>query len=311
MATYAIYTYEFEKIVQSAYKQLEIEGFPSRSCTEEEWVKRLELFRVFFRMDKPLEERTLTFGKSTFVYDVIFNDLHIAIMKLGRLSKKNMSDARLNDYQVTDYPWCYVVWDNRDGIQRMLIEQKPSAWSNTKTTTGTKKVASALKKIIDEWLSKTHGMHFNFGDGPVFKSDDFWDYVKRYPQGFSRVHFSFPPPNLGRLMNLADNIAGIRKETNGSFDADLKAVKDGVLTLLPENPQTKSLVDLSSASGSEIKAYPKGGYTMIRISGDNLENDVGVEIPDAMIPILNSKSLFSHNDLERFIEILNSVKDLY
>ena len=311
MSSYAIYTYEFERIIRSAHSQLEIEGFPSLGCTDEEWSKRQETFREFFKKDLPINERTFTKGKSTYVYDTIFIEGNTAIMKFGRLSKKSITDAQLNDHKIEDYPWCYVVWDNRDGIQRMLIEQKPSAWSNSKTITGTRKVAKALTAILDEWLSTKKGMHFNYGDGPVYKSDDFWEYVKRYPKGFSRVHFSFPPPNLGRLMDLADNINVIRQETGGGIETDLKAPKGSILTLAPENTQTSSLVNLSSALGSEIKAYPKDGHTMIRISGDNLDNDVAVEIPDALIPILASKQLFGKEDFSKFVEILNSVKNLY
>lgn len=311
MASYAIYTYEFERIIRSAHCQLEIDGFPSPGCTDEEWARRQETFREFFKKDLPIHERTFTKGKSTYVYDTIFIEGNIAIMKFGRLSKKSITDAQLNDHKIEDYPWCYVVWDNRDGIQRMLIEQKPSAWSNSKTITGTRKVAKALTIILDEWLSTKKGMHFNYGDGPVYKSDDFWEYVRLYPKGFSRVHFSFPPPNLGRLMDLADNINVIRQETGGSIDADLKAPKGSILTLVPENPQTNSLVNLSSALGSEIKAYPIDGHTMIRISGDNLDNDVSVEIPDALIPILASNQLFGKEDFGKFVKILNSVKNLY
>lgn len=313
MATFAIYTYEFERIIRSAHSQLELEGFPSPGCTEEEWDKRLETFREleFFKKDLPLEERTFVNGKSTYVYDTIFIEGNTAIMKFGRLSKKNVTDAMLNDHKIEDYPWCFVIWDNRNGIQRMLIEQKPSAWPNTKTSTGTKKAAKAICRVIDHWLSSKKGMHFNFGDGPVFKSEDFWEHVRHYPQGFSRVHFSFPPPNLGRLMDLADSIVGIRNETGGSYEADLKAPQGGVLTLARENPQTRSLVDLSSACGKEIKAYPKDGHTMVRISGDNLENDVALEIPDALIPILSSNQLFKKDDFYKFVEILNSVKNLY
>ena len=311
MSTYAIYTYEFERIIRSSSGQLELDNFPSPGCTDEEWEKRQETFREFFKKDLPIEERTFKNGRSTYVYDTIFIEGNTAIMKFGRLSKRSMTNAKLNDYEVEDYPWCYVIWDNRDGIQRMLIEQKPSAWSNSKTITGTKKVAKALRVILDNWLSTKKGMHFNFGDGPVFKSDDFWEYVKHYRQGFTRVHFSFPPPNLGRLVDLADSIIGIRKETGGSYDADLKAPKGGVLTLSPESAHTSSLVNLSSACGKEIKAYPKGAHTMIRISGDSLDNDVVVEIPDALIPILASKSLFGKEDFSSFVEILNSVKNVY
>lgn len=311
MATFAIYTYEFERIMRPAHTPLAMDGFPPEFCTDEEWAKRQETFREFFKKNLPLNERIFEKGKSRYVYDTIFIEGNTAIMKFGRMSKKNYTDAELNDHKIENYPWCYIVWDNRDGIQRMLIEQKPSAWANTKQSTGTKKAAKAICLIIDEWLSKKKGMHFNFGDGPVFKSDDFWQYVKRYPQGFSRVHFSFPPPNLGRLMDLADSINGIRNETGGSYEADLKAPKGGVLTLVPENTQTQSLVNLSSACGKEIKAYPKDGHTMIRISGDNMDNDVAVEVPDALIPILASKQLFGKEDFNTFVEILNSIKNLY
>ena len=110
---------------------------------------------------------------------------------------------------------------------------------------------------------------------------------------------------------MGDNFLSIRQETGGGIDTDLKAPKGGVLTLTPENPQTQSLVNLHSACDKEIKAYPKDGHTMIKISGDNLENDVAVEIPDALIPILASKQLFGKEDFNKFVEILNSVKDLY
>lgn len=311
MSTYAIYTYQFERIIRSAHRQLEIENFPSPGCTDEEWEKRQETFQTFFNTNVPVVRRQYSTGKSTFVYDTIFVEGNVSIMKFGRLSRKSFTDVKLNDHTVEDYPWCYVIFDNRDGIQRMLIEQKPSAWPNSPTITGTKKVARALAMIFDKWLSTQKGMHFNFGDGPVFKSNDFWEYVKHYPKGFSRVHFSLPPLNLGRLASLGDNFLSIRQETGGGIDTDLKAPKGGVLTLTPENPQTQSLVDLHSACGKEIKAYPKDGHTMIKISGDNLENDVAVEIPDALIPILASKQLFGKEDFNKFVEILNSVKDLY
>lgn len=311
MANYSIYTYQFERVRKVSKQQLEFEDYPPSSCTDEEWDNRLETFRSFFRKDIPLEERTFVNGRSTYVYDTIFIEGHIAIMKFGRLSKKNVTNIQLNEHKIEDYPWCYIIWDNRDGIQRMLIEQKPSAWNNSKTITGTKKVAKAVSLIIDHWLSNKKGMHFNFGDGPVFKANDFWEYVDLYPQGFSKVHFSFPPPNLGRLMTLADSIAGIRNETGGSFDAELKAPEKGVLSIKKENIQTSSLVDLSSACGKEIRLYPKGGHMVIKVSGDNLSNDVVVEINSETIPTLCSRSLFGKNDFEEFVETLNSIKNLY
>ena len=172
MSTFAIFTYQFERIIRSGNNQLEIDGFPSPGCTDEEWENRLITFRTFFKKGVPLNERTFTIGKSTYVFDTIFIEGNTAIMKFGRLSKKSVTDAQLNDHKIEDYPWCYVVWDNRDGIQRMLVEQKPSAWPNSKTITGTKKVAKALKKIFDEWLSKNiFVFEDENGDAPELPDD--------------------------------------------------------------------------------------------------------------------------------------------
>ena len=311
MSTFAIYTYRFEQIKPSDKEELLLDNFPIPYCTDKEFEMRQKLFREFFKKNIPLEQRTFQKGKSTYVYDTIFIEGNTAIMKFGRLSKKSYTDRKLNDHKIEDYPWCYVVWDNRDGVQRMFIEQKTSAWKNTEKTTGTMKVAIALKYILDKWMSYKYGIHFDIGDGPVYKSDDFWEYVKHYPQGFTRVHFSFPPPNLGRLMTLGDNLNTLREETGGGVDADLKAPKGSVLVLDKDNPQTRSLIDLHSACGKEIKAYPKDSHAMIRISGDNLENDVVMEFPDALIPILTSNSLFGKYDFDKFIKILNSAKNVY
>ena len=311
MSAFAIYTYRFEQIKPSHKRELFFDNFSPSYCTDEMFEKRQELFREFFKKDIPIEQRTIQKRKATYVYDTIFVEANTAIMKFGRLSKKGYSDVKLNDHKIEDYPWCYVVWDNRDGIQRMFIEQKTSAWKNTEKTTGTMKVATALKFILDEWMTKKYGIHFDIGDGPVYKSNDFWDYVKRYPQGFSRIHLSFPPPNLGRLMTLGDNLNTLREETGGGVDADLKAPKGSTLVMKKDNPQTQSLIDLHSACGKEIRVYPKGSHAMIRISGDNQDNDVVMEIPDALIPILTSKSLFGKYDFDKFIEILNSAKNVY
>ncbi len=305
MSTFAIYTYTFGRIIRSSYNP------PYSDRSEEEWAKRLETFRQFFRKDAPLEERKIENGKSTYLYDIVFIGDNIVIMKFSRLLKVVVTDAQLNDQTIEDYPWCYVVWDNRDGIQRMLVEQKPTVWPNTKFSTGTKRVANALQSILDDWLVRNAGMHFFLGDGPVYKTKDFWDWLKHYPQGFSRLRVTIPSPNLGRLMTLGDNMNELRNETGGGVDIELKASQGGVLKLVPENHQTQSLINLSSAYGSEIKAYPKDSRTMVKLSGDNIDNDVFVEIPNEVLTRLASESSFETIDFKRLVKILSDVKNLY
>lgn len=312
MVYFSIYTYRFVRIIQSDYNQ-EPEGSLPSGCTDEDWEKRQDLFSKFLEKRLPQNKRIFASGRSTYVYETVFIKDDVAIMKFGRLPKMKMADVQLDALNIEDYPWCYVLWDNREGMQRMLVEQKPEAWSNTKTTIGTNKVAKAIREIIDDWLSKK-GMYFEFGDGPVYKSEIFWEYVKSIRQGISRVHFSFPPPNLGRLMSLVKAIEDLNKETNGGLDVDMVAPKGSKLSLSPGNPHTESLIDFSSACGAEIKIYPKDGKTVIRISGNRLENDVVIEIDNSLFLVLNNQQSFQAVQ-EKFnatvIDILNKIKNHY
>lgn len=311
MSTYSIFTYQFQRIKKGAELTLDLDYAPSVSCTEEDWNHRQELFGSLFG-GKDFYGNDLVFRRmeSVYIHEVLYNKYGVIVMKFANPKKRKINNIQLTEAEIDDYPWCYVIWDNRSDIQRLLIERKPSAWPNTKTRRGTKKVAELLAGNIDKWMTQK-GIHFEVGDGPTYPRSTFWEVVSRHPEGFSRVHFSFPPLNLGRLLNLADNVDAIRYETGGGFDADLKAVKDGVLTLSKNNPQTASLVDLSSAGGFEVKAYTKGGHTYVSISGDDEKNPIVAEIPDGLLPLLKAPDLFHRENLETLISILNSIKTLY
>lgn len=311
MSTYSIFTYQFQRIKKGAEPTFEFDNQPSVSCTDEDWELRQELFgRLFEGKDFNGEEVKFRRGDTLYIHEVLYNKLGIIVMKFANPKKRRINNIQLRESEIDDYPWCYVIWDNRAGIQRLLVERKASAWPNTKTRRGTKRVAELLAGNIDVWMAQK-GMHFEVGDGPTYPRSTFWEVIDKHPEGFSRVHFSYPPLNLGRLLNLADNVDAIRYETGGGFDADLKAPKDGVLTLLKENPQTASLVDLSSAGGFEVRAYTKGGHTYVSISGDDEKNPVVAEVPDGLLPLLKSPDFFHKENLNRLIEILNSIKTLY
>lgn len=311
MSSYSIFTYQFQRILKGAQTTLEFADLPSVACTNEDWVRRQELFGSLFEgKDFRGEDIQFQRGETMFIHEVLYNKNGIVVMKFANPKKRKINNIHLTEAEIDDYPWCYVIWDNRDGIQRLLVERKPSAWPNTKKRRGTQTVAELLAGNFDLWMSQ-RGMHFEVGDGPTYPRSTFWEVVGQHPEGFSRVHFSFPPLNLGRLLNLADNVDAIRYETGGGFDADLRAAKDSVLMLSEQNPQTASLVNLSSAGGFEVKAYVKGGHTYVSISGDDKKNPVVAEIPDGLLPLLKAPDFFHRENLESLTEILNSIKTLY
>ena len=311
MSIFSIFTYQFQRILKGAQMTMDFPNLSSDYCTDDVWEHRQDLFGSLFEgkdfRGEPLKFRR---GNSVYIHEVLYNKYGIVVMKFANPKKRKINNIKLMEDEIDDFPWCYVIWDNRSGIQRLLVERKPSVWPNRKSRSGTKYVAELLAGNFDLWLSQK-GMHFEVGDGPTYPCSTFWQVVGQHPEGFSRVHFSFPPLNLGRLLNLADNVDAIRYETGGGFDADLRAAKDSVLTLSENNPQTASLVNLSSAGGFEVKAYVKGGHTYVRISGDDTQNPVLAEIPESLLPLLKAPDFFHRENLEKLTEILNSIKTLY
>ncbi len=311
MASYYIFTYQFQRITKGATGLFEFTDMPSIECSDEDWANRQSLFGSLFK-GKDFEENEIEYRRadSIYVHKVLYDRNNIIVMKFSNPKRRKISNVQLNDWEIDDFPWCYVIWDNRDGIQRLFIERKATAWPNTKSKTGAHKVAELLRDNIDRWMVQK-GMHFDIGDGPTYPRSTFWDIIEQHPEGFSKINFSFPPLNLGRLLNLADNVDAIRYETGGGYDASLKAPKDGVLSLSKDNPQTSSLVNLSSAGGYEVKAFTRGGHSFIRISGADETNPVMVEIPAEMLSLLSVPDLFKKDQLENLIAILNSVKNSY
>lgn len=61
MSTFAIYTYRFEQIKASGKRELIFDNFPIPYCTDEEFEKRQELFREFFK--KKYSSRTANFSE--------------------------------------------------------------------------------------------------------------------------------------------------------------------------------------------------------------------------------------------------------
>ena len=297
MAQFEIYTYQFQRILKCSQTEIEFEGMPSVACTDEQWDNRQRLFGKIFDSNVNLEFRG---EKGILLYQVVYNQDNIIIMHLANEKKKNIDGKDFKPKSITEYPWCWIIFDNRDGIQRMLIGKNQKAWKKTGVP------ANIIYRTFDKLMLK-YGMHFSAGERPVYHKQEFWDAINESPQGVNRILFKFPPTNLGRLLNLADNIDAVRHETCGGVNVDLIATKGGVLNLIKENSQTDSMAELGSAAGHEIKIWRKGVHTPKVIGNDS----VIIEIPETLLNRLCASELFPDEVKEKFIAELNNIKTSY
>ena len=60
----------------------------------------------------------------------------IVIMRVANRKHLQIVDENLKPKQVDDYQNCIVMIDNRDGIQRILIENKKAAFRDVKQVAG-------------------------------------------------------------------------------------------------------------------------------------------------------------------------------
>lgn len=297
MPQFEIYTYQFQRILKCAQTEIDFEGVPKTHCTDEQWDNRQNLFGQLFKPDVKLEFKS---GRAPLIYEIVFDAHGIIVLRIANEKVKNISGADFKPKTVKDYPWCYVVFDNREGIQRMLVSRNKKAWERTDM------LARICYRTFDKLMMK-EGMHFSPGDRPIYPKHEFWDVVKSARQGVARVLFKFPPVNLGRLLNLADNIDAIRHETGAAINVDMIAPKGGVVNLQQDMVQTDAMASLGAAAGHEVKVWPKGSHTPQTVG----KQSVKVELAESLLSKLGEADMFDTELIEKLIAELNHIKTLY
>ena len=291
---FTIYTYQFERIILHQYDLLNQDSY--HTLTDEEWAKRQDIFASVL-----LDLKNITFkDKSGNAYNhkEEWDNKSVFVFRLANEKNTKVDTVDFEEKDMPTYPPVYVIIDNRDGVQRLFIQQRSKAWSNTDTP------ADIIRNTFDSILT-TKGMHFSIGDGPVYQTQTFWQFVNSAQQGISRVRFKFPPINLARLHDLAASIDAIRDETGAGYTADIKATKDGIVVLKEDNPHTVSLVKLSAESGSEINVWKKGQTKRFVIGGDN--NEKILEIKDKFIQFINVKEVNGIMPENELLRLLNEI----
>ena len=111
---FEIYTYQFQRILKCTQTEIDFEGIPKSVCTDEQWNDRQKLFGKLFKPGVKLEFKS---GRSPLIYEVLYDANSIIVLRIANEKVKFISGADFKPKSVKDYPWCYVVFDNRDGIQ--------------------------------------------------------------------------------------------------------------------------------------------------------------------------------------------------
>ena len=248
---FAIYNYNFLRIIEPN-KQLQLE-FPEwqKVDVEESFENRQQMFGDILQSDyhTPYQFESAR-GKQYWHRQVVKPQDEVYVMRVANVTNVTITDEQLKSKDYADYRNCLVIVDNRPGIQRVAIERKTKAFSDTKTVAGI--LETSLCKLLRQKLLKV-----KLTD--VYGTNVFWTTLNDYPDGFRKVRFHFPPLSLERLTKVMDKyLKTAREDWDSDLDFSFGANEGGVVKIDPDNERQRALVKGASGGGVWIEMYPKG-----------------------------------------------------
>jgi hypothetical protein len=257
MATFAIFNYQFEKIVEDA-RQGELEGMESVLMSADEAFPQKqkilgEILNRDFKKEKAIDVIHFTNGHGPKEY--IHRHLmpptdDIVIMRVANRKTQTIVDAELREKRVDDYQNCIVMIDNRSGIQRILIENKKTAFRDVKS------LANILEYTFN-CLLRQYSLVISLDH--LQDSRKFWQYAndrRTYPMGFYRICFKLPYPNLERLRKVYDRLfSQAQKSFNSRLDMDFTN-PNGEVRLEENDPyQNEAIKWFMEDAGGDVILY--------------------------------------------------------
>lgn len=257
MATFAIFNYQFDKIMEHA-RQGELKGMETVLMSADEAFPQKqkifgEMLNKDFKKEKTIDVIHFTNGQGPKEY--IHRHLmpptdDIVIMRVANRKTQTIVDANLREKQVDDYQNCIVMIDNRPGIQRMLIENKKVAFRDVKS------LANILEYTFNRLL-RPYSLVISLDH--LQNSRQFWQYAKdrhSYPKGFYRISFKLPYPNLERLRKVYDRLFSNAQK---SFDSRLNMDfinPEGKVRLDENDPYQKEAIKwFMEEAGGNVTLY--------------------------------------------------------
>ena len=291
MASYAIFNYQFAKIIKRTKEGSLFPVEEAELSADEAFPKRQEILDEIIRKDFQKEEqisfRSKRSMEKVYVHRYLIQPTdHITILRIANKRTTTIVTKELKEKQEDDYQNCIVIIDNRPGIQRILIENKKAAFQDVK------QVAGILGWTLDGLLSR-----YNLRIELMHLQDPraFWQFVndkRSYPDGFYKITFHLPHLNLERLKKVFDKVLILSREV---FDSDLewsyRAQQGGQLPVDEKNPYQKDLIDwmMSEVGSDNIKLYSNAQKKKAIVVGRDSFLAVGVS--DTLIRRLTEEAV--------------------
>lgn len=280
MSSFAIYNYQFAKIIKRA-KEQSFDGFGSVVMdAETAFQHKQEIFGYLFEKDYEAEKESEIIKFINGRSDKVFVHQHLMpptdgmiVMRVANVRSASYVNKEFNEDHVDDYQNCIVIIDNRPGIQRILIENRKRAFQDVKQVANI--LSYTFNQLLQQYSLKIELMHLQ-------ESKKFWAYVndqRSFPTGFYKCTFHLPHLNLERLNKVYESVF---RESRESFNSDLdwsfKANEGGRVRLDENDERQRALIEymMEDVGSNNIKLYPNHDKRKAIIVGKDSFAAIGI-----------------------------------
>lgn len=279
MSSFAVLNYQFGKIIK---RTDEISLFPDEGIemgADEAFPKRQEILDEIISQDfqkkHSIQFHNQNNNEKVYLHRYVIPPTDgITIIRLANRRSTTIVTKELKERVEDDYQNSIIIIDNRPGIQRILIENKKTAFNSVK------QVQRILQYTLNEMLHR-YSLYIDL----MHLQDPraFWSLAndrRSYPNGFYKITFHLPHLNLERLRKVFDKVLVMSREV---FDSDLewsyKAQKGGELRLDEKNSYQKGLIEwmMKEVGDENIKLYSNDDKRKAIVVGRDSFFTVGVK----------------------------------
>lgn len=280
MSSFAIFNYQFAKIIKRAKEQSFFGGDSIVMDAETAFQKKQEIFGELIEKDYKAEKDS---DKIMFINgrsDKEFIHQHLMpptdgmiVMRVANVRTASFVNKEFNEDHVDDYQNCVVIIDNRPGIQRILIENRKRAFQDVKQVANI--LSYTFNLLLQQYSLKIELMHLQ-------ESKAFWAYVndqRSFPTGFYKCTFHLPHLNLERLNKVYENVFRKSRESfNGDLEWSHKASEGDRVRLDEKDEYQRTLIEymMEDVGSNNIKLYPNHDKRKAIIVGKDSFAAIGI-----------------------------------
>lgn len=239
--------------------------------------RQLDLFSNTKELrDQIMESKNLVFAEvlrnirfvyrnKTYAHKINFTKDNITVMQLAN-TRTISFEKNFSKVKESAEPSCYVIIDNRERSQTILIAQNSQAFTEVET------VVNILEKNFNNALLPKK-LYLEIKKRP--QEREFWHFCEENKGKITMIRFSYKYPNVGRA---AEEMRKLLKNSSGKIRSNRTVVQyesDNALEINEDDEVLSGLAEDSYQGGNTIDIRLKGskkfhqtGHTTLTISID-------------------------------------------